>query len=757
MALEKSGLAKQEKRDRLSIGAVAFTAVSVIIATSLLLTAYIQNVRENVVDRSSAYIESSVYTASGISSRYFSNRILVLENFADQFDGFSEEEIQLKLLRCCDSGLFTRAAFMRGDGSAVVSDGNELDAAYRSVVRDAFSGNSLILSSAETGKDRDVYAVPVKNGEDIVVGALVAGSAPADLASISHQSDFSILSGSFIVSESGSVLFADRECAFEAGDNMLSVLESTGHNVNELKTAVSRRDAQGSVRAVLSGKEYLITYASMDTQNWTFLQTTPIEPIIAASASGSMFAPLIALIIAMVAAFLALGVYMIYFTVRAHKKMREVLSESHRNFYEDSVTGFDSWQKFMEEYDDKLTNTSKGYALLSLDVDKFKEVNDTVGFEGGNEILKKIAHVLSRNIGMGDVFARSSADRFYLLVAYRDKEELIELMNRIISDVDYQITAIRIVISIGVYLITDRTVSVHTAADRADIARSSVKVHKESAYRFFEFSMLESIREEHFIENIMEAALERHEFMVYLQPKFSLDGENEVTGAEALVRWKHNGKLLSPGQFIPLFERNGFVTKLDFYMFREVCRLQKAWQNQGFAPKIISVNMSRAHLRNPEFVQDLVNFCKEYEIDPKYFEIEITESAAFENIDILMAVFKQIKEAGFHVSIDDFGTGYSSLNMLKDLPVDVLKIDRSFLTEDANESENASKIIGSVVSLATVLNISTICEGIETKEQANLLSKLGCNMAQGFFFARPMPIEDYEKLVYNLDSVKKAV
>lgn len=755
MALEKSGLKKQENRGRLSIGAVVLISVLFIIAAALLLNVYTQNMRESIVEHFSEHIESSVYTASGISSRYFDNRIRVLKSFADQFDGSSEEEIQMRLARCCDGGLFTKAAFVRGDGSTVVSDGSELDAAYRTLVQEAYSGEELILSSAETGRERDVYVVPVKNGEDTIVGALVAGSAPANLSAISYQSDFSILSGNFIVSESGSVLFEDGECAFGIGDHMISILENAGNDVNELKAAISRRSAQGSVRAVLNGEEYLIAYSSMDTQNWTFFQTTPIESIIAASAP--MFVPSVVLVIAVTAVFLALAAYVIFFMIRAHKKMREVLSESHRNFYEDSVTGFGSWQKFMEEYDDKMTNTSKGYALLSLDIDKFKEVNDTVGFEGGNEILKKIAHVLSRNIGMGDVFARSSADRFYLLVAYRDKDGLIELMNRIISDIDYQITALRIVVSIGVYLITDRTVSVHTAADRADIARSSVKVHKESAYRFFEFSMLESIREEHFIENIMEEALERNEFMVYLQPKFSLGGANEVTGAEALVRWRHNGKLLSPGQFIPLFERNGFVTKLDFYMFREVCRLQKVWQNQGLEPKIISVNMSRAHLRNPDFVQDLANFCKEYEIDPKYFEIEITESAAFENIDILMAVFKQIKEAGFHVSIDDFGTGYSSLNMLKDLPVDVLKIDRSFLTEDANESENASKIIGSVVSLATVLNISTICEGIETKEQANLLSKLGCNMAQGFFFARPMPIEDYEKLVYDLDSVKKAV
>lgn len=607
----------------------------------------------------------------------------------------------------------------------------------------------MILSAAETGRERDLYAVPVRNPDDSVVGALVAGAVPASLSDISHQSDFSLLSGSFIVSENGAVLFSDRDSVFGTQDNAISLLEASGNDANELKTAVSRRGARGRFRAVMNGVEYLIAYSSMDSQNWTLLLATPVESIIAML--EPMFVPSVVLVIVTGVVFLALAAYMIFFTIRAQKRLNEVLSESRRHFYEDSVTGFQSWQKFMEDYNDKMANTGKGYALLSLDIDKFKEVNDTVGFEGGNEILKKIANILSRNIGSDDLFARSSADRFYLLVAYRDKDSLIELMNRIISDIDYQVTSIRIVISIGVYLLTDRSVSVHTAADRADIARSSVKTHKESVYCFFEFSMLENIREEHFIENIMETALERNEFMVYLQPKFSLDSANEVTGAEALVRWKHNGTLLSPGQFIPLFERNGFVTKLDFYMFREVCRLQKSWQNQGFTPKIISVNMSRAHLRNPEFVQDLVNYCKEYDIDPKYFEIEITESAAFENIDILMAVFTQIKEAGFHVSIDDFGTGYSSLNMLKDLPVDVLKIDRSFLTENASESENASKIIGSVVSLATVLNISTICEGIETKEQANLLTKLGCNMAQGFFFARPMPIEEYEKLVYNYE------
>lgn len=339
-----------------------------------------------------------------------------------------------------------------------------------------------------------------------------------------------------------------------------------------------------------------------------------------------------------------------------------------------------------------------------------------------------------------------------MLAEYNSEDDIVNIVNNIIADIEYRITEIKITVSIGIYLITDHNMKIRAAADRANIARSTIKNFSESAYVFFDTNMLDNIREEKSIENIMEEALEKGEFVVYLQPKYDLDDSGgEVIGAEALVRWYHDGEIMQPGKFIPIFEKNGFVTKLDFYMFREVCKLQKSWQNMGYTPKVISVNMSRLHFPNPDFVDTLINYCREFDIDPKYFEIEVTESAAYENISILMSVFSKIKEAGFHVSIDDFGTGYSSLNMLKDLPVDVLKIDRSFLTENADEAENASKIIACVVSLASSLDISTICEGIETKEQANLLSKLGCDMAQGFYFARPMPVKEFEKLVYGIE------
>ena len=320
------------------------------------------------------------------------------------------------------------------------------------------------------------------------------------------------------------------------------------------------------------------------------------------------------------------------------------------------------------------------------------------------------------------------------------------------SDVEYQINEIKLNVSIGIYIIDDPHIRSRVAADRADLARESIKNAKDSTFIFFDNSMIEKIRREKKIEDIMEDALALGEFLVYLQPKFSLGTTNEVVGAEALVRWKHDGKIIPPGDFIPLFERNGFVTKIDYYMFEEVCKLQKKYISLGFTPKIISVNMSRLHIHKTGFVAELAAICAKYDLETKYIEIEITESAAYEDMVVLCDIFREIKSYGFHVSIDDFGTGYSSLNMLKDMPVDVIKIDRSFLTEKADENENASLVIACLVMLAGSLRIETICEGVETQVQVDLLTKLGCDMVQGFYFARPMPVPDYEKLTYGIES-----
>lgn len=748
---------KQENKakigGRAAIISVALFVAAVIAIVLFVLLVYTKGLRESAIESTFSYMKSTAVCTADSAYDYFDGNLSSLEYCAaGLYDAqtASEQDIADRLAQYASKGVFSAVAYIDKSNNVITYDGKELTAGTRLLAQQAMTNGRVMRSATEDRSDIDLYSVPVYSDDGSVIGAVAASTKPAVLTD-RYCTMIDISGAIYVVDSDGDVIHFNTEerGPFVSGDNVITILENNGNSVNSLKTSFLQNNASDVFRATVSNVDYIISYASINAFNWTVISAVPVSAVIGrtdASTQNTVY-----LVAGIIVVFLILGVYVMYYTRHLQKQARLAIEDSHKMYYEDSITGFPSWQVFVDNYENRMKDTSANYAFLSLDIDKFKAVNDALGFDGGNEILRRTAEIIGRNLGKDDLFARNSGDLFYILAEYKTKEDLTELVNRIMTDIDYQITELKIFISIGIYQLTDRNMKIRAAADRADLARKSIKIMKESAYAFFDVSMIEDIRNEKSIEDVMESALEKHEFKVFLQPKFGLDAKNDVIGAEALVRWFHDGEIVPPGKFIPIFEKNGFVTKLDFYMFGEVCKLQKSWLSQGYEPKIISVNMSRLHLRNDDFVQTLSNYCKEYDIDPKYFEIEITESAAYENIDILMDIFRQIKAAGFHVSIDDFGTGYSSLNMLKDLPVDVLKIDRSFLTENADETENASKIIGCVVSLASSLNISTICEGIETKEQANLLKKLGCDMAQGFYFARPMPVAEYEKMVYNID------
>jgi len=688
----------------------------------------IKNFLQTVSSYTDAKIESSINALSGYSTA-----------FADA-EKMTEEQINAQLLRCVENGNFGALAYVGKDGSTYVC--KDIGENPRVYATEALEGETKLFPS------KAIYATPVVCSEGGIHGALIGqlnhSEETKTFTAYGMKGTCFILDQNGVIVQCGTVPSVD----LTIGDNLVSAF-GVENDVNSLKTALSQKDINASKLVKYKNESYVLAISSLATEDWTMVSIVPWKAIEAHS--QNVTTSMNYLVFGITALFVLLAIYLIHYTNRIRKKVNTVIDENNKINYIDDITGHSSWKSFMENYEKKRLDTSVNLAFLSLDIDKFKTINDLLGYEGGNEVLKKLSQIISRDIGDNDIFARSVGDHFNILVEYKEKDDVIELVNHIISDINYQITEVKVVVSVGIFLITDPNMKIRAVADRANVARNTIKNLSESQWAFFDNSMLDNIREEKSIENIMEDALEKGEFMVYLQPKYDLNESNkDVIGAEALVRWKHEGEIISPGRFIPVFEKNGFVTKLDFYMFREVCKLQKKWKNLGFEPKVISVNMSRLHFPNPEFVKTLSKYCEEFDIEPKYFEIEITESAAYENINILMNVFSEIKNAGFHVSIDDFGTGYSSLNMLKDLPVDVLKIDRSFLTENADETENASKIIACVVSLASSLDIYTICEGIETKEQASLLSKLGCNMAQGFYFARPMPVNDYEKLVYNM-------
>ena len=737
----------QQSKKSITVGTIitmAFT-VLVLIVSAVATFTYNAIAKFNIISNEIISVKAFSNNVALYTDMRFKEAIASLNGYSVAFsdaDNMTDEEITEKLIYCADNSFFCHIAFVDDDGRTCTN--GEMGINPR-----VYAGSSL-TGSMNIAPGANIYSVPVHSSSGSIVGTLV-GKLEDNAAANASFKAYGVSGVTYILNTDGTIINCSNHTAsgIAAGDNLITVL-SDENDINLIRTHLSQNDVSDSFKVTYKDEEYILAMTSLETQAWTLVSLVPCSAVI--DFYSNITAPLNYMIFGLTAVFVILAGYLFYFTHRVRKTAEGIIDENNKINYVDDITGYSSWKSFMENYDKAMLDTGTKRAFLALDIDKFKTVNDTLGYEGGNEILRKISEIIERDIGDNDFFARNGGDHFFMVVEYKNEKEITEIVNHIISDIEYQITEIKITVSIGIYPITDANMKIRAAADRANLARNSIKSLSESRFAFFNQSMMENIREEKNIENIMEDALEKREFVVYLQPKYGLGDETgEVIGAEALVRWYHNGEIISPGKFIPIFEKNGFVTKLDFYMFEEVCKLQKSWKNQGLQPKIISVNMSRLHFPNPDFVSTLKNYCDAYDIDTKYFEIEITESAAYENINILMNVFSEIKSAGFHVSIDDFGTGYSSLNLLKDLPVDVLKIDRSFLTENADEEESASKIIACVVSLASSLDISTICEGIETKEQASLLSKLGCNMAQGFYFARPMPVKDFEKLVYNLN------
>lgn len=303
-----------------------------------------------------------------------------------------------------------------------------------------------------------------------------------------------------------------------------------------------------------------------------------------------------------------------------------------------------------------------------------------------------------------------------------------------------------IMIVYGVYVVTDRSLPISFMCDRAALAAKTVKGHYMKSYAFYDDKMRLSIENEQNIINEMSDALENHEFVPYYQPKYDVK-TNKPVGAEALARWIHPTKgFISPGVFIPIFEKNGFISKLDFYIWECVCKQLKEWKDKGVPLFPVSVNVSRVNLYNPNLSKIIIELTKKYDVDPKYFNIEITESVYTDDNVMIDDITSQLRNNGFTILMDDFGSGYSSLNVLKDVQVDMLKMDMMFMFK-AKYDGRAETIISSVIRMAKWLNIPVIAEGVDRAEQVEFLKSVGCDYIQGFYYSKPLPAADYEKLI----------
>lgn len=412
----------------------------------------------------------------------------------------------------------------------------------------------------------------------------------------------------------------------------------------------------------------------------------------------------------------------------------------------DRLTGLYSKDYFYQKVREcLLENPEQDYCIVCSNIENFKLINDSFGVQEGDRLLKEVADITRNMVGSTGFCGRFSADRF---LCFQRREQEQRDRENFGNAAVHQISSMlkKTVIRWGIYEITDRTIPVELMCDRALMAVNSIKGQYEQFFAVYDESLRSKQLREQAITNAMTSALKEEQVVVYFQPKYDLQSGCMV-GAEALVRWNHpEWGFVSPGEFIPLFEKNGFIFQLDQYVWERTCIRLRSWRDKGYPSIPVSVNVSRADLYHANLVDTLLGLTQKYGIDPMYLHLEITESAYTENLVQITETVEKLQKNNFLIEMDDFGSGYSSLNMFSQMKLDILKLDMQFVQNETAKPANQS-ILNDIINMAHRMSLKVIAEGVEKKEQVNRLQAIGCDFVQGYYFAKPMPAGKFEQLL----------
>jgi diguanylate cyclase (GGDEF)-like protein/PAS domain S-box-containing protein len=390
-------------------------------------------------------------------------------------------------------------------------------------------------------------------------------------------------------------------------------------------------------------------------------------------------------------------------------------------------------------------------AVLVLDLDRFKHVNDSLGHVVGDPLLQSVARRLVTSVRNSDTVSRQGGDEFVVLLSEIDHaDDAAARAQRIIAALvaphDIAQHQLHVTVSIGISIYPDDGADTETLIKCADTAMDHAKQSGRNTYQFFEPAMNARAVERQWIEAGLHRALARREFVLHYQPKIDLE-TGVMTGAEALIRWAHPERgLMFPKDFVPIAEDCGFIVSIGQWVLREACRQAQAWIDDGRRPMAVAVNISGVEFRDPRFLENVRSVLNDTRLDPRYLELELTESSLIQHADSTALTLEALKEMGVQVAIDDFGTGYSALSYLRQFPIDVLKIDRSFVQEISGDPVGTS-IVSAVIGMGKSLGHRVVAEGVETGEQFAFLQAQRCGEGQGYYFSRPLVAEQFVKLL----------
>ncbi len=583
-----------------------------------------------------------------------------------------------------------------------------------------------------------LYSVPVKHNGKVVAVLTGAHSAydysrAIDITAFNDEAVIHILDGT------GHLILKD--------ESPKTVLKSSIFETNDVsnklrKEALSAKEPFSYWFKDENGVKKVAAYIPIEYNNWKILAILPFSAISHNTNAVLRYAIMFVMLINII---VILGIrYNVIIRQRSDNMIMDMALQ-------DDVTKSMNKASFYLESEKMLLKKllpDEKLALILMDIDNFKIINELYSMKKGDAILRNVAKILSKNVQENGIYARLNDDVFAMMYKYKDEKELISLIDSISEDVFNLKLSLKVIPSFGIYRITDTSVPVNAMCDKANLAKRTIKGLVGNRYAFFTEKLSRAILADKEIEDEMRPALEQKQFVMYLQPKIDMKTMRPC-GSEALIRWNHPKKgLIPPYKFIPLFERNGFVIEVDKFMWEQACIAIRSWLDNGYTPLPISVNLSRIHFKYEHLVETIEDLVKKYDIPKKYLELELTESAFLDNEGAVNSTIVRLQNLGFTIAMDDFGMGYSSLNMLRKLPVNILKLDRGFINE-ATCTERGFIVLNHVIHMAKDLKATVVCEGIETEEQANTLKTAGCDIAQGFLYARPMPLEEYDEYVYH--------
>ena len=447
--------------------------------------------------------------------------------------------------------------------------------------------------------------------------------------------------------------------------------------------------------------------------------------------------------------------------ISAHAEKNQIMNHIYQGavtrMEHDTLTGLISFGRFHEEVERViLANKDQNYLMMYTDFDNFKLFNYKYGYSIGDQLLKDFcASVISKAENKHSLyFTRIVSDQFLMFrsVSYEkdDYDKIIEETQKInqefMLEQKERFPKSNVILRTGIYYVTPECMSASFAIDAANYARQRVKIDGKCSVRFYDDEMQRQRVLENQIVNEMKEAMETKQFKVYFQPQYSIK-DHEIVGAEALIRWeRENGEVVSPNAFIPVYENNGKIIELDFYVFETVVKFIARKKQEGKQQVPISINASSLHATDPQTINTYMNILKKYDVDPKMVEIELTETAVVSEYESVRELFDEFQLHGIKTAMDDFGSGYSILNTIVDIPVDVIKIDRGFIIS-CLESDRGIYFLKHLIDMIRNLGYELICEGVETDEQIEVLKQIGCDVIQGYWYSRPLTMEDYELLL----------